>query len=93
MIDYSDDNEANGSVHTLSRKRCSDNWKKVKMVENGALYISPKSGVLAAKKILGPLAVVIIYVPPCSCNNLCLNTAGDDNIKLLFDAYWAPPEP
>lgn len=82
MSDHTDqNNEAGGSVLNPSRKRCPEKWKKcVKKAkrDSGESYVSPRSGVVAEKK----------PGPPCSCNNLCYNKVGVDNIKLIFDGYW-----
>lgn len=82
MADQGDNSVPGGSALTPSRKRCPNKWQKsVKKVkrDSGASYVSRSCGVVAAKQ----------PGPPCKCANLCYSKVGDDNIKIIFNAYWA----
>lgn len=80
----STDSESVGEGPALqsSRKRRPDNWvrsvKKAKR-DSGQAYVSSTAKQVAPKE-LGP---------PCACANKCYDKVGDDNVKLLFDSYWA----
>ena len=80
----SSDSDSGNTVTPLrpSRKRRPEKWEKnVKKVKrnSGQSYVGVTKKLVPERKI----------GPPCDCKNKCYDKVGRDNIKLLFDKYWA----
>ena len=88
ILNMADDNrDANPDLNSPSqatiRRRRKPTWKKnvVKVKRNlGKEYVSTNTGKLVSERKIGP---------PCSCKKHCYDKVGDQNIKDIFDNYWA----
>ena len=82
MSDDSDQSVGEVSVLKASKRRRPETWKsnvrKVKR-NRGSEYVSKAGKLVLARKIGAD----------CKCKNKCFAKVGADNIKVIFDAFWA----
>ena len=82
MSDAGDQSGEEVSVLKASKRRRPETWKKnVRKAKRnrGEEYVSQGGKVVAAQKV----------GPDCKCKNKCFAKVGADNIKVIFDAFWA----
>lgn len=82
MSDTSDSDAGNESALMQSRKRRPETWKSVvKKVkrDKGKEYVCRKGSVVAGRTM----------GQPCACSKKCFDKVGRDNVKTIFEAYWA----